>query len=104
MAGDAKSMFPSYGVADALQFFTLKFDQSIALRTMQVVMLWISIIVFEHSPAAQIQSPQQSGLHQFIQRSIHRGAAHMTRLARRRQLIDQRLGIEMIMVAEDMIN
>jgi hypothetical protein len=53
MSRDAKIMLMRHGITNLLEFDTAKFNQFIALLTMQVVVLRITVVVFVDSSPSQ---------------------------------------------------
>jgi len=100
----AKGMFAGHGIANSVQVGTLKFDQLIADRAMQVIVLGVAIVVFVDGSAAEGHAAQQPGIDEFVECAINGRPADLVAFGLLREIDNQLFGIEVIVPLEDMID
>jgi hypothetical protein len=77
----------------------LKLDHLIALLTVKMLVLWVTVVVFVESPRADFQPAKHSGIDQFVQGPVDGGSADAEMLAL--YGVDKLVGVEVIVLAED---
>lgn len=78
----------------------MKLDDAIAVAAHEMLVLRISVIMFEKRPVAHVEPTEQTGIHELGQRSINSRTADSQ--AGVFQVIDQLLGVEMVVALKDM--
>ena len=91
-------------MAELQQLHALKLDQFLAALAVQMIVLGIAVIVFIHRTPRQLELTQQPRVDKFVQRAVYRGTADVARFSLARQLVDQRVGIEVVVLAEHVID
>lgn len=103
MSRYTKTMFASHRVANGLEFFAMKFNQPIALFAVQMIVLGVAVIVLVNPASAKVHRPQQTGIHQFLERAVDGRPADAFALDLG-TAENQFVGIEMIVPLENMID
>ena len=104
MALDAESVFGSHFVADRDQLFALKLNQLPTTRAVEVIVLWIAVVVVVDRAAVKLKTIEQARVDTLAECSVHRRGADVVGFASARKPFDQFLGVEMIVLAEDLAN
>jgi len=91
-------------IADAFQLDAVELDQSIALLAVEVVVAGVAVVVFIDASGTQGHPPQQPGIDQFIERAIDRRPADLSGRQQRAEVIEQFLNVEMVVVAEHLVD
>lgn len=104
MTGDAEVVFLRDLVAEPDQFIALEFNEPLAFRAVQVIVLGIAVIMFVDGASIERESAEQSGFDEFRQGSVNRRAANVVGVAPLREFIEQHIDIEMRMLPEHMID
>lgn len=104
MATDPKIVLSSHGVSQIQKLLALEFDQFPTLRAVEVVVLRVSVIVLVNSSSVELERAKKSGVDKFLESPIDGGTADVVRLAFPGKLIDQCIGIKVIMLAEDVLH
>ena len=104
MAGDMEVVFLGHSITQFDQFVTLELNQLLATLAIEVIVLWVAIIMFINGSARQLKLAQQSGIHEFVECTVDGGPADVVRLALAREFINEPIGVEVIMLAEDVID
>jgi len=89
-------------IADFDDLFAGELDQFPALGTVQMVVFGISIVEFIHAPAVEFEAVKQPGVDELTKGAIDGGAGHVIRATLGGKLIDQLIGIEVLMPIEDL--
>ena len=104
MAGDPKAVVAGDGVAEFEEFVALEFVELFALFAVQVVVLGVAVVVFEDGAAVEGELSQQAGFYEFVEGSIDRRPTDSPSVAPLRQLFQELVGVEMFVMAEDVID
>jgi hypothetical protein len=99
-----KTVFGTHSVSQFGQSVTLKLHQFPALGAVKVVMLGVSVVVFKNGSTVQLERIQQASVDKLFQRAINGRSAHVARFTLPWKVIDQHVGIEMFVPAEDEID
>ena len=110
VVANSKPVGSSDFIADFDDLFAGELDQFPALGTVQMVVFGISIVEFIHASAVEFEAVKQPGVDELTKGAIDGGAGHViratlgdiVRLAFGWQLIDQLIGIEVLMPIEDL--
>lgn len=104
VAEDLEIMLPGHPVAKPLQSAAVELDEPVALLAIEVIVAGIAVIVLEDAPSAQGHLAQQAGRHQFPERPVDRGPAELAARDRLGKMGHQLVGVEVIVVAEDLLD
>ena len=96
-------MLPSHFVPHGNQGIILKFQQSIALGAVKVVVLGIAVIMFINGPAVERKLSQQARIDKFGQGSIDRRPADMPFTTTGGKLFHELIRVKVLMSAEHMV-
>ena len=97
-------MFLGHRGADAVEFRAVELDEAVAAMAVEVVVAGIAVLVLVHAPRAERHFADQARLDQFGKRAINRGPAEPPRGQERAKVLEQFLGVEMIVVAEHLLD
>ncbi len=103
MPSHAKSMFTGDGIAQRDELFILKLNQLLALRAVQMIMLGVAIIMLVNRATRDFKFSKQPRVNELAERPVNRRATHMTRFPLARQLVEQLIRVEMLMLAKHML-
>ena len=92
-------VLPAHFAHGRLDGRTLKLDHLAALLAAHVFVLRIAVVVFVEHARPDFQAAQQTGIDEFVQGAIYRCPADAETGAL--QIVDQLLGIEMMVLAEN---
>lgn len=104
VAVDAELVFAGHRIANLPNLVAVKFDQFVALLAVQVIVLRIAVVVLVDGTAVERHFAQQARLDEFGEGTIDRGPADAVPVAIFLQLGQERFGIEMVVVTEDMFD
>ncbi len=104
MTANAKTMLTSNFVAQLGELFGLKLKQLVTSDAVKVIVRWVTVVVFIHTATIEFKASQQTGINELFECSIDSWSANVVRLAFARELVDQLVGIEMLVAAEDLLN
>lgn len=104
MAGRAKLVLTSDGVADFGQLIAMKLDQRVAGLTMQMVVLGIAVVMLIDSPAAEDHFAEQTGIDQLRQGAIDGRPTHTAMFFGVRQVGEQLIGIEVLVALRHLLD
>ncbi len=82
----------------------MEFDQFATLRTVEVVVLWITVVVLVNGSSIELERTKKSSVDEFLESSINGGTTDVVRLTLPGKLINQGIGVEVIMLTEDVLN
>lgn len=91
-------------VAQLHHLFALKLNQRMTLDAVQVIMLRIAVIVFVHATAVEFETSEQACIDKLFQRAIDSRPTNVIGLALARQLVDQLIGIKVLVTTENLLD
>ena len=91
------------GGSQLLQLITLELDQAIALFTMQMVVLGITVVVLVDSTPLEVHAPQNPSVDELFKRPINGRSTYAMPVLVTTQLVDQVIRIEVLMTLKDRI-
>ena len=97
----AEVVFAGHGLANLFHFVAGELDQLVALLAVQMIVLRVTVIVLVDGPVVEHHLAQQAGIDQLGQGAIDRGAAYALPTHLLAQLLEQLIGVEMLVVAEN---
>ena len=83
---------------------TRELDQLPAFRTVQMIVLRVTVIMLVDTSAVQFESIQQTSIGKFSQRSVYRRPGNVVRFPFGREVLHQLIGVKMLMTIEDLLN
>lgn len=104
VAADAKTMLAGNLFAKPYQFVRLEFCQLAAFDAVEMVVLGVAIVVFVNAATVEFETSQKPCVDEFFERSVDSWAADVVRVPLARQLVDQLVGIEMLVSAKDLFD
>ena len=102
MVSHAKPVGSSDFIADFDDLFAGELDQLPALGTVQMIVFGISILELIHTSAVEFEAVKQPGVDELTKGSINGGTGHIIRASLGGKLIDQLIGIEVLVPIEDL--
>ncbi len=87
---------------DGVESRVAKFNDLVALLTMQVVVFGITVVVLVNFSVAHIDAPQQPSIDKFVERPIDRRSADLETISL--EFVDQLIRVEMVVLAKDETN
>src|SRR5262249_33146788 len=97
-----KVVLPANLPDDRFNGRVLKFDHLPALLAVQVLVLRVAVVVLVKGPVPHVQTPQQTGVHEFGQRPVDGGPTHAEPGAL--HVVDQLVRVEVVVLSEDIQN
>jgi hypothetical protein len=97
-------MFPGNLISNSLKLLTSKLDEPIALLAMQMIVLRIPVVMFVNGTTSKRHLSQEARVHQFTEGAVYGGSTDRPSLSNSIQLVDQVVGIEVLMPAKNMIH
>jgi hypothetical protein len=97
---NAKPMTLGDGVAQLQKLVALEFEQLTTLLAVQMVVLRIAVVVLVYGSAIELEFAEQSGIHELLQRPIDRWPTDSSQGVLGRHLLDQRIRVEMFVMAK----
>lgn len=97
-------MFAGHGVAEVFQGLAVEFDEPIAELAVEMVVIGVAVVVFEDAPAVEAHLAKQPRLDQFAQGAINGRAADFAPRDQLGQMAHQLVGVEMVVMAEDLFD
>ena len=98
-------MFAGNRVSDLADLVAMELEQSLTLGTVQVVMLRVAVIVFVNAaPIVVSHFAKQSCFYQFSKRAIDCRPTYAPLAGHVLQLIDEVLGLEMLMSSKHLLD
>ncbi len=104
MAGYLKIIFLCHSCTESGNPFTMKFNQSIARLAIEMVVLRVTIVMFIDIPAAQRHFFEQAGFVQLGQSTIDSGPRNLPPGNQIFQMLQQFFRVEMIVMAEHLLD
>jgi len=83
-----------------LELLIVKLDQPLALLTMQVIVWWIPVVMLVDRSAVQLKAAKQAGVDKLLKRPVDRRARDIIGVALAGQLVDQLIGVKVLMLTE----
>ena len=93
-----------HGRADPVEVGAVELDEPVAVLAIEVIVAGVSVLVLEDAPCAQRQFADQARLDQFTERAIDRRPAEFPRGQERAEVFEQFVGVEMVVMAEDLLD
>ena len=103
MTRRAEVVFPGNRISNSSQVLAVKFNQLATDLAVQMIMLWISIIMFINSPTLEVHLAQQASLHQLFKSSINGCSTNLFQTIFRK-ILNELFDIKMVMTPENMID
>lgn len=100
----AEAVLTSRGLENGEQLGAGELEQPVALGTVEVVVGGVAVVVLIDGPAVENELAEQAGVDELGERAIDRRPADVPRLAARRELLHELVGIEMLMAAKDVVD
>ncbi len=75
-----------------------------ALDAIEMIVLWVTIIVFIHASTIEFKAAKQPCVDEFVESPVNRGAAYVILLPLSRQLVDQLIGIEVLVSTKNLFH
>ncbi len=97
-------MLPAHGIAKGLNLVALKFNELATDLAVQVVVLRIAVVVFIDGAAAEVHLSQEARIDQLGECAIDGGPAYFAVARLFRERGQQLVGVEVIVVAEDLLD
>ena len=104
VAANPEAMFTGDLLPQLGQLLGLELEQIMALDAVKVIVLGVAIIVFVDAAAVEFKTPQQAGIDELFQRAVDRRAADVVVFAFPGKLIDELVGVEVFVMAEDLFD
>jgi hypothetical protein len=101
MLASPKSVLSSNVIADFDKLITCELDQFVASRAVQMIMLWVSIIVFVNGSPTQLKAIQQARVNKLLKGPVNGRTRNIIGLSFGGQLLHELVRIEMLMPVED---
>jgi hypothetical protein len=98
---DAELVLAGHRVANVGDRVALEFDQLVAARAVQVIVLGVAVVVLVNRAAAKRHLAQNASLDELAERAIHSRPAHFAVLAAFGHLGGQLVGVEMLVSLAD---
>ncbi len=104
VARHAEAVLAGHFVAQLDQLFVLEFEEPVALRAVEVVVLGIAVVVLIDGPAVEDELAQQARIDEFAERAIDGRPADVPFGPARRELLHELVGVEMLVSRKDVID
>ena len=86
------------------QLLVLEFEQPVALRAVEMVVLGIAVVVLIDGPAVEDELAEQARIDEFAERAIDGRPADVPRVPAGRELLHELVGVEMLVPREDVLD
>lgn len=102
MVFDAEAVGSGNFIPDSNEFIAGKFDELTTLGAVQVVVLGVSVVKFVHASTVEFEAMEQTCVDEFLEGSIDGWAGDVVGSTPGGELIDQQIGIEMLVSIENL--
>ena len=97
-------MFLGDGIPQLQQLFALELDELLALAAVQMIVLGITVVVLKNATTIELELAEQSGIDKFVERPVDGGPTDVSFRSLIGESFDERIGVEVIMLTENMID
>lgn len=104
VASDAEAMFAGHFVAQFDELLVLEFEQPVALRAVEMVVLRVAVVVFIDGSTVEDELAKEPRIDEFPQRPIDGRPADVPLAAAGGKLFHELVGVEMLVPRENVIH